>query len=76
MLASLLAEALAVTFDNLAMTSTILTCAEEASDELSSDARQRLSLVHTGLAMALQAMEYEEIQELIAQSESYQNQAC
>ena len=71
MLTSLLAEALAVTFDNLTMTATILDCAEEAAEELSSEARQRLALVHTGLAMAIQGMECDELQQLIKQSELF-----
>ncbi len=71
MLTSLLAEALAVTFDNLNMTASILDCAKEASEDLSPDARQRLGLVHTGVAMAIQAMECDELQHLIRQSEIY-----
>ena len=65
MLTCLLAEALAVTFDNLAMTAAILDCAEGAADTLNPDVRQRLNLVHTGLAMALQAMDCEEMETLI-----------
>jgi hypothetical protein len=71
MLTTLLAEALAVTFDNLTMTATILDCAEEAAAELSPEARQRLSLVHTGLALAIQGMECDELQQLIKQSELF-----
>ncbi|MGR3279003.1 hypothetical protein ACSYAD_28475 [Acaryochloris marina NIES-2412] len=71
MLTSLLAEALAVTFDNLTMTASILECAEEASEDLSPEAKQRLALVHTGLAMAIQGMEFEELQQLIKRSEIY-----
>ena len=71
MLTSLLAEALAVTFDNLDMTANILECAEEAAEDLSTEARQRLGLVHTGLAMALQGMECDELQQLIKRSEAY-----
>ncbi|WP_299413868.1 hypothetical protein [Acaryochloris sp. IP29b_bin.148] len=70
MLTSLLAEALAVTFDNLNMTASILECAEQASEDLSPDARQRLGLVHAGLALAIQGMECEELQQLIQQSEA------
>ncbi|HEY9826854.1 MAG TPA: hypothetical protein V6D19_15550 [Stenomitos sp.] len=71
MFTSLLAEALAVTVDNLSMTATILACTEAAAAELSDEARQRLNLVHTSLAMALQAMEHEELQQLITQSDAY-----
>jgi hypothetical protein len=66
MLSSLLSEALEVTFDNLNMASTILACAEEAAEDLSPDIRQRLALVHVGLAMAMQALEEDELHALIA----------
>jgi hypothetical protein len=66
MLESLLAEALAVTQDNLQMAQTILECAEEAAEDLDPDVRKRLSLVHVGLAMALQAFDDENLQELIS----------
>ncbi len=71
MFTSLLAEALAVTADNLSMTATILACTEEAAQELSQEARQRLSLVQLGLSMALQAMEHEELQSIMEQSDAY-----
>jgi hypothetical protein len=71
MFTSLLAEALAVTVDNLSMTATILACTEAAAEELSAEAKQRLQLVHLGLSMALQAMEYEELQQIMAQSDAY-----
>ncbi len=71
MLTSLLAETLAITVDNLGMTATLLACAEEAAEELSPEARQRLSLVHVALSMALQAMEHEELQQIMEQSDSY-----
>jgi D-ribose pyranose/furanose isomerase RbsD len=71
MFTSLLAEALAVTADNLNMTATILACAEEASQELSPEARQRLSIVQMGLSMALQAMEHDELLQLMQQSDAY-----
>ncbi len=69
MLENLLAEALAVTSDNLEMTAMLLECAEASTDELTPEARQRLNLVHMGLAMAMQALDCEELQHLIAQSE-------
>ncbi|MGR3278328.1 hypothetical protein ACSYAD_24855 [Acaryochloris marina NIES-2412] len=71
MLTSFLAEVLAVTFDNLTQTATMFECVEEASEELSPEAKQRLALIHTGLAMAIQAMEFDEVQQLIKQSENY-----
>jgi hypothetical protein len=70
MLESLLAEALAVTLDNLQMTQTILECAEEAAETLSPEVRQRLNLVHMGLAMSLQAFEDQQLQQLMYPSES------
>ncbi|MGR3277605.1 hypothetical protein ACSYAD_21135 [Acaryochloris marina NIES-2412] len=70
MLTSFLAEVLAVSFGNLTLTATMFKCAEEASEELSPEAKQRLALVHTGLAMAIQAMEFDELQQLIKQSEA------
>jgi hypothetical protein len=71
MLTSLLAEALAVAFDNLNMTATILECSQAASEELSLEAQQRLNLVNLGLSMALQAMDHEELRSIMEQSESY-----
>jgi UDP-N-acetyl-D-mannosaminuronic acid transferase (WecB/TagA/CpsF family) len=71
MFTSLLAEALAVTVDNLNMTTAILDYTQAAAEELSAEAQQRLNLVHIGLAMALQAMEHEELQALIEQSDAY-----
>lgn len=71
MLTSLLAEALAVAFDNLTMTANIFECAEEAAEDLSPDVKQRLLLVHMGLAMAIQGMECDELQQWIKQSEAY-----
>jgi hypothetical protein len=71
MLTSLLAEALAVALDNLNMTATILDCTQAASDELSLEAQQRLNLVQVGLSMALQALEHEELQAIMEQSDAY-----
>jgi hypothetical protein len=71
MFTSLLAEALAVAFDNLNMTATILECSQAAAEELSPEAQQRLSLVHIGLSMALQAMEHEELKSIMEQSDAF-----
>lgn len=71
MLTSYLAEALAVTFDNLTMTASIFECAEEAAEDLAPETRQRLGLIHAGLAMAIQGMEHNELQYLIQRSETY-----
>jgi|GEM_PF-1533735 len=71
MLTSYLTEALAITFDNLTMTASIFECVEEATEDLSPETRQRLGLIHAGLAMAIQGMEHDELQQLIQRSETY-----
>jgi hypothetical protein len=71
MFTTLLAEALAVAADNLNMTATILDCAQEAAVELSPEAQQRLNLVKVALAMALQAMNHDELRQVMEQSDSY-----
>ncbi len=71
MFTSLLAEALAVTADNLDMTASLLVCAQEASEELSPEAQQRLNLVQVALSMALQALEHDELRQIMEQSDSY-----
>lgn len=71
MLTSLLAEALAVIFDNLNTTASMFECVEEAAEDLSPEAKQKLGLVHAGLALAIQGIECEELQQLIKQSEIY-----
>jgi UDP-N-acetyl-D-mannosaminuronic acid transferase (WecB/TagA/CpsF family) len=71
MFTSLLAEALAVAFDNLNMTATILECSEAAAEELSPEAQQRLNLVKISLSMALQAMENEELRSIMEQSDAF-----
>jgi UDP-N-acetyl-D-mannosaminuronic acid transferase (WecB/TagA/CpsF family) len=71
MFTSLLAEALAVAFDNLNMTATILECSEAAAEELSPEAQQRLNLVKISLSIALQAMENEELRSIMEQSNAF-----
>jgi hypothetical protein len=71
MLNSLLAEALAVASDNLNMTASLLECTRDAAVELSPEAQQRLNMVHMGLAMAMQAMNHDELCQIMEQSESY-----
>jgi hypothetical protein len=66
MLSSLLSESLAVTLDNLDMASSVLACVEEAAADLSPELRQRLALIHVGLAMAMQALEDKELHRHIA----------
>jgi hypothetical protein len=46
--------------------SAILDCAEEAAADFNPEIHQRLALVHVGLAMAMQALESEDLHELIA----------
>jgi hypothetical protein len=65
-LSTLISESLEVVFDNLDMASAILDCAEEAAADLNPEIHQRLALVHVGLAMAMQALESEDLHELIA----------
>jgi hypothetical protein len=71
MLNSLLAEALAVAADNLNMTATVLECTREAAVDLSPEAQQRLNLVHMGLAMAIQAMNHDELCQIMEQSDRF-----
>ncbi|WP_404785601.1 hypothetical protein [Altericista sp. CCNU0014] len=71
MLNSLLAEALAVAADNLNMTASVLECTRDAAVDLSPEAQQRLNLIHMGLAMALQAMNHDELCQIMEQSDSY-----
>jgi hypothetical protein len=66
MLSSLLSESLAVTLDNLDMASSVLACVEEAAEDLSPELRQRLALIHVGLAMAMQALEDQDLHRQIA----------
>jgi hypothetical protein len=70
-LTSLLAETLAVVFDNLNMTATLLECSQEVAVELSPEAQQRLNLVQISLSMALQAMEHEELRSIMELSEAF-----
>jgi hypothetical protein len=68
---SLLADVLAVAADNLNMTASVLECTTDAAVDLSPEAQQRLSLVHMGLAMAIQAMNHDELCQIMEQSDSY-----
>jgi hypothetical protein len=71
MLNTLLAEALAVASDNLNMTASLLECTNDAAVDLSPEAQQRLNMVHLGLAMAMQAMNHDELIQVMKQSDSY-----
>ena len=61
MLNCLLAEALSVAADNLNMTANILESTRDTAVDLSPEAQQRLNMVHMGLAMAMQAMNHDEL---------------
>jgi hypothetical protein len=71
MLNTLLAEALAVASDNLNMTASLLECTSDAAVDLSPEAQQRLNMIQLGLAMAMQAMNHDELIQVMEQSESY-----
>jgi hypothetical protein len=71
MLNCLLAEALAGAAKNLNMTANILDSTRDAAVDLSPEAQQRLNMVHMGLAMAIQAMNHDELCQIMEQSESY-----
>lgn len=73
MLESLLSETLAVTADNLQMTVEMLKCAQEVSGDLPEEARQKLNLVHIGVALALEALEDESLSQLVQQSMVYRD---
>ncbi|UJB72330.1 hypothetical protein HRE53_27450 (plasmid) [Acaryochloris sp. 'Moss Beach'] len=51
--------------------SQVFECVGEATEDLNPEVKQRLGLVHAGLALAIQGMECEELQQLIKQSEIY-----
>lgn len=71
MLNCLLADALAAAADNLSMTANILDCTRDTALDLSPEAQQRLSMVHIGLAMAMQAMSHDELLQVMEQADSY-----
>ncbi|NJN39468.1 MAG: hypothetical protein HC790_13515, partial [Acaryochloridaceae cyanobacterium CSU_3_4] len=61
MLNCLLAEALSEAAGNLNMTASILESTRDTAVDLSPEAQQRLNMVHMGLAIALQAMNHDEL---------------
>jgi DNA-directed RNA polymerase subunit F len=71
MLNCLLAEALAEAAGNLNMTASILESTRDTAVDLSPEAQQRLNMVHMGLAMAMQAMNHDELCQIMEQSERY-----
>ena len=72
MLESLLSETLAVSADNLQMTMDMLKCAREAAVDLPEEAKQKLNLVHIGVALAIEALEDETLNGLVQQSMMYE----
>jgi methylthioribose-1-phosphate isomerase len=71
MLNCLLAEALSEAADNLNMTASILESTRDTAVDLSPEAQQRLNMVHMGLAIAMQAMNHDELCQIMEQSEGY-----
>lgn len=67
------AQSLALVFDNLTLAASIIECTEETTEELSPESKQGLDRVHTGLAMAIQGMECEELQALIKREQTKEN---
>jgi hypothetical protein len=65
MLISLLAEALAVTADNLDINASFLVFAQEASEEFSPETQQKLNLLQFALSTALQALKHDELLPLV-----------
>jgi DNA-directed RNA polymerase subunit F len=71
MLNCLLAEALSEAAGNLNMTASILESTRDTAVDLSPEAQQRLNMVHMGLAIAMQAMNHDELRQIMEQSERY-----
>jgi hypothetical protein len=71
MLNCLLADALSVAATNLNLTANILEETRDAAIDLSPEAQQRLNMVHMGLAMAMQAMNHDELCQIMEQSDRY-----
>jgi DNA-directed RNA polymerase subunit F len=71
MLNCLLAEALSEAAGNLNMTASILEKTRDTAVDLSPEAQQRLNMVHMGLAIAMQAMNHDELRQIMEQSERY-----
>jgi hypothetical protein len=58
----LISEILSTVSHNLCVGATLLECIETESQALQPEARQRLALVHVGLAMALDALQSTELE--------------
>jgi hypothetical protein len=58
----LISEILSTVSHNLCVGATLLECIETESQVLQPEARQRLALVHVGLAMALDALQSTELE--------------
>ncbi|HEY9827120.1 MAG TPA: hypothetical protein V6D19_16910 [Stenomitos sp.] len=61
----LVSEILATVSHNLCIGATLLECVEGESKQLQPEVRQKLALVHVGLAMALDALQSSELQTCI-----------
>ncbi len=62
MASHLISEILSTVSHNLCVGATLLECIETESQTLQPEARQRLALVHVGLAMALDALQSTELE--------------
>lgn len=58
----LISEMLATVSHNLCVGATLLECLETEAQELQPEVRQKMALVHVGLAMALDALQSPELQ--------------
>lgn len=58
----LVSEILSTVSHNLCVGATLLECIETESQQLQPEARQKLALVHVGLAMALDALQSKELE--------------
>jgi hypothetical protein len=58
----IVSEILATVSHNLCVGATLLECIETEAQQLQPEARQKLALVHVGLAMALDALQSQELE--------------
>ncbi len=59
----LVSEILATVSHNLCVGATLLECVESEVQEMAPDVRQQMALVHVGLAMAMDALQSEPLQD-------------
>ncbi len=69
----LVSEILATVSHNLCVGATLLECIETESRELQPEARRKLALVHVGLAMALDALQSQELEPWVEGEDMYPN---